>query len=102
MAANFAKLLGLVRGTVEAAGQRLFAFHFPEHTRSHVPILCLFPQFGSAGVDRQLAHSSQCRRRRGRRAAAARGADCRLSCGLCRAANAGDQAKAAGRGVMPT
>ena len=52
MAANFAKLLGLVRGTVEAAGQRLFAFHFPEHTRSHVPIFCFFPQFGSAGIDR--------------------------------------------------
>jgi len=51
-AANFAKLLGLLRGTVQAAGQRLFAFHFPEHTRSHFHILRMFAQFGSAGIDR--------------------------------------------------
>jgi hypothetical protein len=51
IAANFAKLLGLVRGTVQAAGQRLFAFHFPEHTRSHVHILRMFTQFGPAAID---------------------------------------------------
>jgi hypothetical protein len=49
-AANFAKLLGLVRGTVEAAGQRLFAFHFPEHTRPHLHILRMFTQFGPAAI----------------------------------------------------
>ena len=34
------------------SGLQRAAFHFPEHTRSHVPIFCLFPQFGSAGIDR--------------------------------------------------
>jgi hypothetical protein len=42
----------LVRETVEAAGQRLFAFHFPEHTRSRVHILRMFTQFGPAAIDR--------------------------------------------------
>ena len=41
MAANFAKLPDLLRGTVEAAGQRLFAFHFPEHTGS---VLAVYDQ----------------------------------------------------------
>ena len=37
MAANFAKLLGQVRGTVEAAGQRLFAFHFSRTSPRLIP-----------------------------------------------------------------
>ena len=49
---NFAKLLGLVRGTVEAAGKQLLAFHFLEHTRSHVHILRMFTQFAPAVLDR--------------------------------------------------
>jgi len=52
MAAKFAKLLRLVRGTVKAAGQRLFAFHFPEHTRSHFHILRMSTQFSPAAIDR--------------------------------------------------
>jgi hypothetical protein len=50
MAANFARLPELLRGTVEAAGQRLFAFHFPEHTRPHLHILRMFTQFGPAAI----------------------------------------------------
>ena len=52
MAADFAMLQGLVRATVKAAGQRLFALHFPEHTRSHLHILCMFTQFGPAVFNR--------------------------------------------------